>query len=124
MGVRRIREFDVALLRKWCWRLLVDRESLWFTVLLARYRVEGGRLREGTCGATSAWWRNIAALRREEWSSDHVCRFVGNGKHTLFWSDVWIGGVSLCVWFSRLYELSEYKGESVFHMCQLGWGET
>jgi len=42
LGVRRIRDFNYALLGKWCWRLLVDRNSLWFRVLLARYGVEGG----------------------------------------------------------------------------------
>ena len=47
MGVRRIREFNIALLGKWCWRLLEDRDSLWFRVLEARYGTEGGRLREG-----------------------------------------------------------------------------
>ena len=34
LGVRRIREFNTALLGKWCWRMLVERESLWFKVLL------------------------------------------------------------------------------------------
>jgi hypothetical protein len=24
LGVRRLREFDTALLGKWCWRMLVD----------------------------------------------------------------------------------------------------
>ena len=47
LGVRRIREFNIALLGKWCWRLLEDRDSLWFRVLEARYGTEGGRLREG-----------------------------------------------------------------------------
>ena len=43
LGVRRIREFNLALLGRWCWRLLVDSSSLWFRVLAARYGVEGGR---------------------------------------------------------------------------------
>jgi len=47
LGVRRIREFNVALLRKWCWRMLVERDSLWFKVLSDRYRVADGRLRDG-----------------------------------------------------------------------------
>jgi len=27
--VRRIREFNVAVLGKWCWRQVMDREGLW-----------------------------------------------------------------------------------------------
>ena len=45
LGVRSIREFSLALLGKWCWRLLEERESLWFKVLSARYGVDGGRPR-------------------------------------------------------------------------------
>jgi hypothetical protein len=42
-----MREFNIALLDKWCWRMLVDRGSLWFTVLVAWYGVKGGRLKDG-----------------------------------------------------------------------------
>lgn len=45
-GMRRMKEFNMALLGKWCWRCLVDRERLWFKVLSSRYGVEKGRLRE------------------------------------------------------------------------------
>ncbi|MCI12876.1 putative non-LTR retroelement reverse transcriptase related protein, partial [Trifolium medium] len=45
LGVRQLREFNIALLGKWCWRMLVDRGGLWFRVLAARYGVERGHLR-------------------------------------------------------------------------------
>ncbi|KEH28085.1 hypothetical protein MTR_5g464500 [Medicago truncatula] len=67
------------------------------------------------------WWRDITILRREEWFSDHVSHSVGNRKHMLIWSNVWVGGVFFRDRFSRLFELSMLKGESVFDMCQLGW---
>jgi len=73
----------MALLGKWCWRLLVEKESLWYRVLLARYGEEGGRLLDGG-RTTSAWWRTIAALRKEAWCSTHVSRSVGYGKHFIF----------------------------------------
>jgi len=122
LGVRRIREFNVALLGKWCWRLLEDRDSLWFRVLSARYGTDEGRLRGGGREA-SEWWRVVHNLSRENWFSDHVSRWVGNGRTTLFWSDMWCGRVSFSVRFSRLFELSVFKGESVLEMSQLGWGE-
>ena len=69
------------------------------------------------------WWRDIAVVRREEWFSEHVSRFVGDGKQTLFWTDLWIGGVLLRDRLNRLFDLSEYKELIVYDMCQLGWGE-
>jgi len=39
--------FNVSLLGKWCWRMLTEREGLWYRVLKARYGEEGGRIRRG-----------------------------------------------------------------------------
>jgi hypothetical protein len=47
--------------------------------------------------------RDVHALSNEEW--------------------FWCGGVSFSVRFSSLYVLTVYKGESVFDMRELGWGE-
>ena len=62
-------------------------------------------------------------MGREGWFNENVSRSIGNGKHTLFWSDVWIEGLSLGARFSRLYDLSMFKEATVFDMSQLGWGE-
>ena len=43
---------------------------------------------------------------------------------SIFWTNAWLGGVSFSVRSSRLYDLSVVKGESVFNMCQIGWGWT
>jgi len=86
LGVRRIRDFNTALLGKWCWRLLVDRDSFWFGMLSARYGLEGGRLKDGGHEASN-WWRDISTLRTNEWLHGNVSLFVGDGKNTLFLSD-------------------------------------
>ena len=70
------------------------RESLWFRVLSARYGLEEGRLRGGG-SYLSMWWRDIEVLSREEWFRDNVKCGVGNGESTMFWSDMWVGNVSL-----------------------------
>jgi len=121
-GVRRINEFNIALLGNWCWRVLTKSSSLWFRVLSARYGMEGGSLKGGGREA-SLWWWDIYLLCRDRWFNDHVERSLGNGKHTLFWSDVWCGEVSFKIRFSRLFELSAFKEVSVFDMSQLWWGE-
>jgi len=40
--VRRIREFNLTLLGKWCWRMQVENRSLWYRVLEGRYGEVGG----------------------------------------------------------------------------------
>jgi len=42
LGVRRLKEFNFLLLGKWAWRMLEERESLWYNVLCAKYGEEGG----------------------------------------------------------------------------------
>jgi len=60
--VRQLRKFNLALLGKWCWRLLMDRGGFWYMVLVARYGEEAGRLEVG-CRSVSSWWREIAKIR-------------------------------------------------------------
>ncbi|GAU22845.1 hypothetical protein TSUD_282120 [Trifolium subterraneum] len=81
-----VREFNLALLGKWCWRMLVDREGLWFRVLAARYGVERGRLREGGRRG-SVWWREIERIREGgelggSWFGELVSKKVGDGSET------------------------------------------
>jgi len=70
----------------------------------------------------SAWWRDISVLRSVGCFQSHVSRSLGDGKNTFFWTDIWVGEVSLQDRFNRLYNLSMLKGESVYAMSTLGWG--
>ena len=65
LGVRRLREFNIALFGKWCWHMLVDKEGLWYRALKARYSEEGDRLRHGG-GNSSVWWRMMCGLHSGE----------------------------------------------------------
>lgn len=128
LGVRRLREFNVSLLGKWCWRLLVDKDSLWYRVLKARYGEVCGRIQEGDRNA-SAWWRMMGGVREGigsgvgNWFGENVERVVGDGKNTFFWTDKWLDGVPLKLRFSRLYELTVHKECTVEEMVRLGWEE-
>ena len=52
---RRLKEFNIALLGKWCWRCLVDMNGLWFKVLSSRYGEESGCYNDGGMRG-STWW--------------------------------------------------------------------
>ncbi|PNX89144.1 cysteine-rich receptor-like protein kinase, partial [Trifolium pratense] len=124
LEVRQMREFNTALLGKWCWRLLVDRGGMWYRVLASWYGEVAGRVEaRGRFGFV--WWREVAKIRDGEgrWFAESVERRVGNGVDTFFWTGAWLGGVPLSVRYRRLFDLSINKLRSVAAMCELGWEE-
>jgi hypothetical protein len=128
LGVRRVGAFNIALLGKWCWRMLIDKEGLWYRVLKARYGEIGGRLQEGG-NHSSLWWRMISRVREgtcegvRHWFDENTRRILGDGRDTLFWYDTWIGEVPLRVKFPRLFELADSKDRTVEEMSRLEWEE-
>ena len=58
-----------------------------------------------------------------EWFRDCVTKVVGDGRNTYFWTDPWLDGIALSVWFRRLYGLSVNKHRTVEDMYVLGWEE-
>ncbi|GAU35008.1 hypothetical protein TSUD_103310 [Trifolium subterraneum] len=127
LGVKRIREFNLALLGKWWWRLLVDQRGLWFKVLVARYGFDGGRVQSGGRLA-SQWWRDLLFVKEGgglgvgNWVDEMVVKAFGNGESTLFWFDSWLDGGPLCNRFRRIFYLYVDKNVSVAEMYMLGWG--
>ena len=95
-------------------------------MLVARYGMEHGRVREGG-RMGSAWWREIVRIKdgvggiRDAWFGECVSRKVGDGTDTLFWSDPWVGGIPLCERFGRLYDLATSKSRTVAEMYASGW---
>jgi hypothetical protein len=128
LGVRRMGTFNLSLLGKWCWRMLVDKEGLWYRVLKARYGEVGGRLQEGGRQG-SLRWRMLCQIRGgvgEEvgsWFEENTRRIIGDGNNTLFWYDNWVGETPLCTKFPRLFDLAVNKECSVGEMARLGWAE-
>ena len=75
---------------------------------MARYGEEAGRLEVGG-RSISSWWQEVARICEGagvdggRWLEECVSRRVGDGAGTYFWYDKWLGGVSFCVRFSRLF---------------------
>jgi len=127
LGVRKLREFNEALLGKWCWRLLVDRGSMWYRVLVARYGEVFERLEDGGRSGSN-WWKEVVSIRDgigsggDGWFKDCVARRVGDGENTLFWHDRWCSEAPFRDRFSRLFDLALNKSITVKEMFVLGWG--
>lgn len=82
-----MREFNTALLGKWCWSLLVNRGGLWYRVMVGRYGEEAVRLVVGGL-SSSLLWREVVKIRdgvRVDgggWFEDSIVRRVGNRVDT------------------------------------------
>jgi len=51
----------------------------------------------------------------------NITMCVGNGFNIFFWSDCWVGSVSLRGRFRGLYDMSTHKDFTVGEMHALGW---
>jgi len=116
LGVRDLRQVNLALLAKWQWRYLIGEGGLWRDILIARYEEcypsphLGGR--PSRLRGVSSWWSNISLLggdreaSREYWFSNGVTKVIRDGLYTHFWHDPWCGPIILRVRFRRLFLLS------------------
>ena len=126
MGVRRIKEFNLSLIGKWCWRLKEERGSLWVRVYLqtmerrATILVKGEDLLHLGGRIYLAFEVGVGV---GNWFDENLCREVGDGINTLFWSDHWLDGGVLKDIFSRLFTLADNKMAIVADMSSWGWGE-
>jgi hypothetical protein len=53
------------------------------------------------------------------WFKEGISR--GRGIY-FFWTDPWLGGISLRKRFMRLFDLAESKSKTVAEMYDIGWG--
>ena len=126
LGVRQLKEFNQALLGKWCWRMLFDRSGFWYRILVTRYGEVGGRLEVGG-RSCSSWWREVARIRDGGgdvgggWFGECVSKKLGDGSDTLFWFDKWEESTTLCVRYPPLFALSENKFITVANLFARGF---
>ncbi|RHN51538.1 putative reverse transcriptase zinc-binding domain-containing protein [Medicago truncatula] len=105
--------------------MLVDRSGFRYQVLVADYGEVGGRLEVGG-RSCSSWWREVGRIRDGGgdygggWFGECVSKKLGDGSDTLFWYDKWLGSVSFCERFPRLFDLSENKSITVAGLFSLG----
>ncbi|GJW72068.1 RNA-directed DNA polymerase, eukaryota, reverse transcriptase zinc-binding domain protein [Tanacetum coccineum] len=117
LGVSSLYALNRALLFKWVWRFITQKELLWSRVIKAIHG-EKGRIGCRYNARHKSVWCDI--IREVDYVNSQgfdlfsfMQRKVGNGEDTCFWDDVWCGETSLSHSFPRLYALEEDKGISV-----------
>ncbi|GKV30550.1 hypothetical protein SLEP1_g39351 [Rubroshorea leprosula] len=130
LGVKDLDRFNMALLGKWRWRLVVEKEALWNRVVEAKYGFRRRRDWEGREVKTNSsfWWKALWKLDEERgsnegWVYKGVVKTVGEGNDTLFWHEKWCGDVPFREKFNRLFRLAEDKDALVKNMGEWRNGE-
>lgn len=125
LGIKNLDLFNLSLLGKWRWRLLVEKCACWEHIIKFRYgelgRVE--QLGKWSPRKFSQWWKDLGGIdlglvNTMYWFSKEIRRKVGNGKATSFWHEAWFGNSSLKEEFPRLFFLSDQSQAVVVDM---GW---
>ncbi|WJZ80362.1 hypothetical protein VitviT2T_000290 [Vitis vinifera] len=126
LGVKNLSILNKALLAKWNWRFVNEREALWNQVIRGKYGEERGgwASREVREAHGLGLWKGI----RMDWElvSNRMVFIVGNGRRVRFWRDKWCGDSPLCSSFPSLFALTVDKEESVADvwdsLAEGGWG--
>jgi hypothetical protein len=112
LGVKDLKWFNILLLAKWRWRLLVENDLLWKNVLEAKYGGVGRSSLSLPRGKKfSLWWKDLVEIgntkgTNEDWTQLVFSKKLGCGGSTRFWLDRWIGMEPLCDTFPRLFKVS------------------
>lgn len=108
LGLKRIGEFNVALLTKWLWRL--QEESLWVRVVKEKYGLTRGGyfpcMPKGTIGCS--YWKGLNKVLQ---LFKRLTRFnVAVNSKKSFWEDVWCGQMPLQKCYPNAYQCCWSKG--------------
>ena len=109
LGVRNLVLLAKALLCKWSWRFVVEREALWRQVICGKYgEEEGGRW---SCEVRGSFGVGLWKAIKRDWDAMGINKvyFVGNGRRVRFWKDRWCGDNPLCTSFPSLFAISLSK---------------
>ena len=112
LGVGDVEMKNAALLFKWWWRYLVEKDTLWKQVVSSCNNMAVDRpIDDQNLAKGSSPWLTICDLpNKNPTLRDSIyngIRFLaGNNLRINFWEDLWLGEHWLMVKFPRLYRIS------------------
>jgi hypothetical protein len=113
LGIRRLVDFNKALLGKWLWRFGMEDHRIWRCVLVAKYGLRiGGWCTDPVRGTHGCGlWKSIMGVWNQFFQ--HVEVWVGDGSRTSLWPDCWCGDSPLKEVFPVLFECTMDREASV-----------
>ncbi|CAH1433765.1 unnamed protein product [Lactuca virosa] len=114
LGVGSLRALNCALLMKWIWRLKGPLNSIWKSVIMGIHNIHRKPLSSLFKKSINGVWGNIVKVMGDIESlgiapSNLFFVNVGNGEHTCFWTDVWIGSSPPSDRFPHIFALEKRK---------------
>ena len=109
LGLRHLEGFNQALLDKWHWRFPLERKSFWRKFIVGKFgEVEGDRT---TSEVKDSYGLGLWIDIRKGWEEFFLRTIVriGNGRHTSFWWDIWVGDSKLKDVFPTLFRIAAHK---------------
>ncbi|XP_026434772.1 uncharacterized protein LOC113332450 [Papaver somniferum] len=119
LGIRRAKQVNSALLKKWWWRFGVEKEAFWRKIIVEKF------------GETFTGWESLQPKRSKGGSlwfniykdledfNKNIRFKIGAGKETRFWKDSWLCERRLCDMFPFAYEDSRTKEFMVASMYEV-----
>ncbi|GKD08647.1 putative RNA-directed DNA polymerase, eukaryota, reverse transcriptase zinc-binding domain protein, partial [Tanacetum coccineum] len=112
LNIGSLKDFNLALLQKWHWRLLSSPNALWVQVIKAYHGQEVGFDTNG-CSFKGIWANIVGTsnfLHSKGIILSNTFRFrAGCGTRIRFWKDIWVGETPLFTRYNRLYHLDQDK---------------
>ncbi|GJV91443.1 hypothetical protein Tco_1539256 [Tanacetum coccineum] len=112
LDIGSLKSFNLALLRKWRWRMHSCPNAFWVRIIKVLNGKEGGLDIQG-CNFNGTWSRIIGSsnyLRSKGIIPPNSLRFrVGCVTRIRFWKDIWVGHSPLHVRYNSLYRLDQDK---------------
>lgn len=125
LGVRPIKEVNVALFSKWLWRLGTEGDCPWKNILIQKYRLGNWDwdIHPVSRGGSGMWRAIVACIVKFK---DGIKFKVGHGIKVKFWTNSWCNNSTLGVQFLSIYRLSHLPAGNVsdfysIHNSQIVW---
>ncbi|GJR83334.1 sodium/hydrogen exchanger 6, partial [Tanacetum coccineum] len=93
LGIRRLDDFNVALMTTHIWCILINKESLWVQWIYS-YKLKGRSFWDVPCLGDVSWgWRKLLHIRTR--IRPFIWHKINNGRSTSMWFDRWVDSCPL-----------------------------